>query len=656
MMKKILFEDALILRTVKTLRALVKILPLRVSLGIARAGGTLVYFFSKRGRLAYKNLRAAFASEKTPAEMKGIARRSIQNLAMSAVELLRFPDMDKTYIEKNIRILGTEKINAKLKEGKGAIFLTAHFGCWEMLNLASNLVGYPMVALVRSQKHPRSDEFLNSLRTSKGNQVIRKGMPVREILKALRAGKIVGMLSDQDGGKNGSFVQFLGRMSSSPSGVATFALRTHAPIFPVFIFREDLTRHRVEVEGPLSRPEEALGTAAAERDILQQFARILESKIRKAPDQWLWAHRRWKSTPNRSVIILSDGKAGHLNQSLAVLEALREERAAKGAAPEHTRSKVVEVRFKNTFFKIFLSIVCHLFQGHISLKSRMLRWVLEQDCYDTLIRNYADIVISCGSSLLGINLLLKAENQAKSVAVMRPSFSAGQFDVVIVPKHDKMKSGKNIFVTETSLSRVTEKVLENESKKLSESLEFGNGKRKIGLLMGGDTDTMKFSKESLEKLLTEMKRYSGDTGVAVLATSSRRTPAWADELLKASLKDDQCCPLLVIANEANRSGIVPGILGLSDALVVSGESMSMVSEAVASGKPVIVFMPSKSAKLKPKHGEFLNRMMRERLIVCTEPQDIYQAIREQMDSEHGRSRAASKNDREVLREAVRRVA
>ena len=108
-MKKILFEDALILRVVKALRILAHRLPLRVSFAIARAVGTLVYYSSKRRKVAYKNLRAAFAKEKTRSEMKAIALRSMQNLSMSAVELLRFPDMDEAYIRKNIRIVSLFK-------------------------------------------------------------------------------------------------------------------------------------------------------------------------------------------------------------------------------------------------------------------------------------------------------------------------------------------------------------------------------------------------------------------------------------------------------------------------------------------------------------------------------------------------------------------
>ncbi len=654
-MKKILFEDALILNTVKTLRALVRVFPLRVSFAAARGVGSVIYFLSKRRKIAHKNLRAAFAGEMTDVQMKKIARASMQNLAMSAVELLRFPEMDHAYVEKNIRLIGTEKIDRELKAGNGAIFLTAHFGCWELLNLASNLVGYPMVVLARTQKHPRSNEFLNSLRALKGNQIIRKGMPVREILIALKSGKIVGMLSDQDGGRNGTFVEFFKRLSSSPSGVATFALRTHAPIFPVFIFREQLGMHRVEVGDPLARPSESLTAEEAERELLQQFAKILESNIRRSPDQWLWAHRRWKSTPNRSILILSDGKQGHLNQALAVLKAIHAERTAQGVPSECTTSKIVEVRFKNSFSKNLLNLIAYLFRGHLPFNSWMLRNFLEKSCTAELDKRYADIVVSCGSSLLGVHVLVKAQNQAKSVVIMRPSFSLRQFDTVIVPRHDKMKPKQNIFITETTLSLMDEEGLKDESEKLLNSLQLSNGHKRIGLLIGGDTQHIKFSRELFEKFIQELKRYCLETGTTILATSSRRTPPWADEFLKTTLKDKVQCPLLVIANESNWTGVVPGILGSSHVLLVSAESMSMVSEAIASGKPVIVFDPAETSRLKPKHEEFLERMSKSRLIMRAQPETLYEMIKNQINRENGSTNEQSSQDQEILKQAVRRV-
>ncbi|MGH7197741.1 MAG: ELM1/GtrOC1 family putative glycosyltransferase [Candidatus Omnitrophota bacterium] len=665
MTKKTLLEDALILSLARTARRLVHLLPPGVSLFIARLLGTLAYAAMKRRRLAYKNLRAAFAGELSRSRMKQIARRSMQNLAMTAIEMLRFPDLDRKYVEGKLEFAGTERFEPYLKEGKGIIFLTAHFGNWELLNAAGGILKYPMVSLARVQKHPRSDDFLNSLRTSQGTQIIRKGMPVREILRSLKKGGIVGILSDQDGGKNGTFVPFFRRLSSSPSGVATFAIRTGAPIFPVFIFRKrwfepglgfnGWDAHRIEVEGPLMPPDPGASPEEGERMILRQFAQALESKIRRSPEQWLWAHRRWKSTPDRSVLILSDGKSGHLNQSLAVLEAIRAERSARGAAPERTRHTVVEVRFRSPFAQKGLSALSILLGGQLPFKHWVLKNVLDDGCYRQLSAAYADIVISSGSSLAAVNLLVKQENDAKSVVVMKPPFTSKGFDAILAPRHDRMKERKNVFATDRALSRLTAETLREEGDKLSRKLGLAGNGAKIGLLLGGETDGIKFSRDLLEEALRGLDRYSRQTHSVLLATSSRRTPAWADEMLKKTFGDRERCPLLVIANESNQNGILGGILGLSDIVVVSGDSISMVSEAVSSGRPVVVFTPSDPARLKPRHREFLDRMAREKWVVPADARTIADVLGREAARAVAKPAERLSRDASVLREAVKRV-
>ena len=522
--------------------------------------------------------------------------------------------------------------------------------------MTGGLIGYPMVAIARTQKHPRSDEYLNSLRVSTGCQVIRKGMPTREILRALKKGKIVGILSDQDGGKTGTFVRFFNRLSSTPSGAAVFSLRTGALIFPVFNFRSpERINHRVEVEGPLAMPDASMPAEEAERMILQQFADLLESKIRKSPDQWLWGHRRWKSTPDRSVLILSDGKTGHLNQSLAVFGAIRSEREARGVSAENTRAHIIEVRFKSEFLKNLLAALCVLSRGHLPFKPWLMKTVLERACYDRLMKTYADTVISCGSSLIGVHLLAKYENQAKSLVVMKPSVSLSCFEAVVAPRHDRLKPKDNVFMTDKALSFVEGRPLEAEAAKLEAELHLSNGNKRIGLLVGGDTRFTRFHEPSFQKIIEGIKRYSEETDSWLLATSSRRTPDWADRTLKTAFKDDKHCALLVIANESNRPGIVGGILGLCDMVVVSGESISMVSEAVSSGKPVVVFMPSDQARLKPKYRAFLDQLGEEKLIIPVSSGDVYGALKRALVREPGESDALLSKDREILRQAVRRV-
>ncbi|MBI4352368.1 MAG: mitochondrial fission ELM1 family protein [Candidatus Omnitrophica bacterium] len=656
MMRKTFFEDVLILSVAKGLRLFVRFSPLSFSLFLARCLGNAAYFLSKRRIIAIRNLRAAFAGEKTTAEIKRIARRSFQNLALSAVELLRAPEFDQGYLARHVEFAGLERFQPFLGKRGGLIFLTAHFGSWELLNIFSGMLGHPMAALARPQKHPLSDQFLNSLRASKGSVLIRKGMNVREILRALRDGKVVGILNDQDGGKKGIFVPFFGRLSSTPSGAAAFARRVGCPVFPVFIVRTGKISHRVEVEAPLfvsedSQPEKA------EEGLLREFAAVLESKIRRFPDQWLWAHRRWKSTPDRFVLILSDGKNGHLHQSLAAFRALEELRCSQGFEKHHTHLKIVPIRFKTKAGKFLMRSLFWMTRGHVPFKEQVLKSVLEEASFRELAAAYADVVLSCGSSLLAAHLYAKEENAAKSIVLMKPgSLSCGRFEAVVVPWHDRMRQKKNVFVTRGALSFVDQKEIQEQACRWSSRMALSSHSRKIGLLIGGETRKTQWNKTIFGEWVKKWIHSARHAETFFLVTSSRRTPVWAEELLKQTFQGKAYCPFLVIANEKNLPGAVPAILGLSDILIVSGESLSMVSEAIASGKPVFVFTPT-SHKMKPKYRRFLNRMTEDRAVVWVTPDNFDETLRNAVNGAHkpvGDGGMAG-HDREILKRAAERV-
>lgn len=655
MARNIDLEDKLILGFIKLLRALVRVLPTSAALALGRFAGFIGYSVSKRRDIAYKNLKAAFAGEKTSKELRRIARGSVETLGMNMIELLRIPDMDQAYIREHIQIEGEEVFKKIYAEGKGVIFLTAHFGNWELLNITSAILNYPLLVLARVQRHPRSDEYLNSLRASKGSRVVYKGILVREILKALKKGEIVGILSDQDGGKNGAFVNFFNRRSSSPTGAATFAFRTGAAIIPVFATRLENGRHRIEVKKALQTPSADLPDEEKERFVLQQFADVLEKQIRQSPDQWLWGHRRWKSTPDRSLVILSDGKAGHLNQSLAVLQAIRAERKAMGAPEDSVREKIIDIYYKNKAVESWARFITWLFSGHLPFKRLLLKMWLSKASYEAVMRAYADIVISCGSSLVPTCILVAHENNAKSVVVMKPFCGTGVFDAVIVPRHDKIKKGRNIYVTDKALSLINRDYLNEEGKKLRQSLNLSLQKGPvIGLLMGGDTEKTQFSPIKCEKALNEVSRFLEQKNGTLLATTSRRTPGWLEAELKSRFSKNPNCPLLVIANEVNRSGVVPGILDVADTVLVSGESMSMLSEAASSGKPVLVFKPTEKMEAKKKYETFLNLMQESGLLRVAEVDQIYNELSAK-NLENKRIQESLAKDEAILKLAVRTV-
>jgi mitochondrial fission protein ELM1 len=139
-----------------------------------------------------------------------------------------------------------------------------------------------------------------------------------------------------------------------------------------------------------------------------------------------------------------------------------------------------------------------------------------------------------------------------------------------------------------------------------------------------------------------------------LVTSSRRTPQWADQMLKEVFLGKTACPMLVIANEMNRNAVVPGILGACDTIIVTGESMSMVTEAVTSKKHVIVMNPFDRTSLKSKHREFLGRLEKAKLVTWLD--DFSENSMTTRNGINSEADAILEKDRGVLQEAVRKVA
>ena len=658
-MKKTSLEDVLILNVIKLARIWVRVTPPAVCYAFARAVGVVIYWTGqKRRNDAYRNLRMAFASEKSSSEMRRIARRSIQNLAMGVVDTLRIPEIT----EKDFRAAGHENAAPFVRDKKGIIFLTGHFGSWELLNIGGRFIGYPMTVLARTQKHPRSDAYLNELRRSNGNQVIHKGMPLREILRALKEGKIVGILSDQDGGRNGCFVEFFGRLSSTPSGAAVFSLRTGAPILPAFIRRETDGRHLIEIGQPLEKPDAEWSPERAEAFLLQQFAEALEKKVRETPEQWLWAHRRWKSSPDKQVLVLSDGKAGHVNQSLAVLEAIRRERrhacrqvGSHHAFEERVFSNLVEVKFRSPMAQKALRALSLLFGGHLPIRRLWMRLALTSEVYKELLHTYTEIVISCGSSLMDVNLWVKKENLARSVVVMKPAFRFAHFDAVIAPKHDGLADHPRLFKTEGALSSLSVDDLELEGGALAAELGLEPGRRRIGVLIGGNTQSLYFEKDVFQGLMTTLRDYAIRSGSKLLITTSRRTPGWADDLLRSLFIDRSLCPLLLIANDVNRSGIVAGILGLSDSVVVTAESMSMIAETANAGRPSLVVRPWRGRALKPKYEDYLRRLESEGMSMACDASNLGENLEKALAGFDAAALNYRLREEAVLGAAVRRV-
>ena len=610
-------------------RALNKILgfvPIGASLWLGRRIGDLVFFFNKDRRLvAYANLKSAFASQKMPAELRQITKRVYRNMVQTFVEVLNLTKVNRKYVDKYVEVVNMDRIRNAAKSARGTILLTAHFGDWELSSLVSSVEGFPILVLVREQKMKRLNELLNQLRESNGCKVIRKGMDVKNILKALYGKNIVGILSDQDAGRNGIFVDFFGRPTSYHSGPFEIAKHTGSLILPNFIVRTGGPYHKLYLEEYIDFQK-----AQSADDIkmnIQKFAKLLEGYIRQYPDQWLWLHKRWKSTPVRTALVLNDGKAGHLNQSLAVAGQLQRARTSQGFKSDDTKIVVVDVKYKNKFSRALLTFCASLATWRCHGRMGIMKQCLEKETYDALMKTYSEFVISCGASLAPVNIFMSKENNAKNIIVMKPAAPIGlrKFNLAIIPRHDNPGRAKNVVVTDLAPNLIDDEKMKRDADSLkSHILSDANGA--IALFVGGDNPEFSLTTDIVNSVIECMLEFSTRAKAPVLATTSRRTSPEIENILKNRLKNDPKCKFLVVANEKNFDFAVGGMLALSRIAVVSEESISMVSEAITAGKKVIVFRLSKKGDATTKHERALKSLEDEGCITITEASSLSAAL------------------------------
>jgi KDO2-lipid IV(A) lauroyltransferase len=274
------------------------ILPRPLARAFAIGIGWTVYLLHVRLRRAgMRNLALAFP-EKSEAERARILRGEFTSLGRQLAELCQFPRYTLENIEQVVVYDGLENFERAYARGKGVLFLTAHFGGWELSAFAHSLHGHWLHVVMRPMDNPYLDRLVQSYRTMHGNKVVDKDDFVRGLLAAMKAGETVGILMDTNmTPPQGMFVNFFGIPACTASGLARIALRTDAAVVPGFtIWDEALGKYRLRFDPAL----ELIRTGDLEADIVantQMFTRVIEDYVRKYPEQWLWVHRRWKTRP-----------------------------------------------------------------------------------------------------------------------------------------------------------------------------------------------------------------------------------------------------------------------------------------------------------------------------------------------------------------------
>ncbi|MBL7197956.1 MAG: lysophospholipid acyltransferase family protein [Candidatus Omnitrophica bacterium] len=249
----------------------------------------LQFYISKKDREAViNNLRLILPNE-SEAEIRKRAREVFVNFGLYLIEFFRFANIDLNYVKKKLTIKGRENIDNALKEKKGGILLTGHFGNWEMAGMVLSLLGYPIMAIALDHSDRRVNNFFKKRRESKGMEVVSLGISIKQCYKGLRNNKLVAILGDRDFSNSSYSLDFLGRKKNIPRGPAVLALRTGAPIIPVIVTRQAIDRLMLECLSPIRVSNEY-----SEIEIMKAYIKIFESQIYKKPTQWLLFREFWK--------------------------------------------------------------------------------------------------------------------------------------------------------------------------------------------------------------------------------------------------------------------------------------------------------------------------------------------------------------------------
>lgn len=255
-----------------------------------------ILFFSVlrvRRSVVFENLRIAFP-QLSSKEIKKLAFKNYQSIAITFLEIYVLKTSSINTIKEHFSNYGFEDIKSRFNKKKGLILLTAHFGNWEMGAIASGIhLDEKINVLVKKQKNPYVAKWLNEFRERFGNKQIYLGASVRELYSTIKNKKIVGVVGDQRGKRDGVNVNFFGRETKTFAGTASIAIKTKCPVMVLLCARMKDGNYKAIIKE--IDTNKLTGTKDEQiQQFNQNYMSILEDGIKLYPEQWFWMHNIWK--------------------------------------------------------------------------------------------------------------------------------------------------------------------------------------------------------------------------------------------------------------------------------------------------------------------------------------------------------------------------
>lgn len=253
----------------------------------------IVFAPSWRQKMGVDNICECLGVNETRA--KEIYEKSMKRFGRMAVEVLRFPLLNKDNLHELIKVEGLEYLSEAYKMDKGVIMCTGHYGNWELLGATVALLGYPMLSITRKQNNGAMDKLINEFRQMVGQKVTYNhgGHEILAISRMLKEKNLLGVLYDQDTNAGGIKCDIFGKPSRVPMGAAALSRMHGSPILPIFLHNNEDGTCTAKIYPPLFTPK----TNDKDQDfydVTRKLVTILEHEIIECPEMWFWAHDRWK--------------------------------------------------------------------------------------------------------------------------------------------------------------------------------------------------------------------------------------------------------------------------------------------------------------------------------------------------------------------------
>lgn len=268
--------------------------------------GNLLLALGFRKKIVTSNLELALGKELSASELRSLRKKVFRNAGITFLEIARNFSLSSKKMARELILTDADAatIRAVLARGKGAVFISGHLGNWELLGMGMASKGFPVAIVVKKMNNPFAQVLIERQRKKTGIEIIYSGNTLEKMKATLKRGVPIGFMVDQNiTGTRGIRANFFGVPAASIRGLAGLVKETGTPVIPFCAVRLPDGTNKLRLLPELGYLEAtALPAGSPERAAreewlnTQQYQQSIETLVRENLDQWLWIHRRWKTS------------------------------------------------------------------------------------------------------------------------------------------------------------------------------------------------------------------------------------------------------------------------------------------------------------------------------------------------------------------------